>query len=356
MGVTIEMDAPDEATRARLAHQWSRAVVDGDDSDPPVVRVAVTPGVTEDDHARDYALTTQLTMAALLATMGERINLHAGGLGDERGRVLALVGASGSGKTTATRLLAQRLAYLSDETVSIGRDRQVSAHPKPLSVIVDPDNPFHKEQLSPDDLGLLPTPSTGTLERLVMLHRGSGRRGLVRLDTVTAMRELIAQSSSLREVPNPLETLLQLVRDCGGAWALEYDEIGDHLDELVRLLADAQPPPDDPEIEPRRHPGIDDTGMDEIASGPDLSRAMAGRPRARARTGRPARLASLPPGRRHRLCLAGARRAAHPRPTRRRRSSAARRPSRCPHHRRDRRCDVGRRGRAGQGQTGMIVP
>ena len=50
---------------------------------------------------------------------GERINLHAGGVADERRRVLALVGPSGTGKTTATLALARRLGYVSDETVSI---------------------------------------------------------------------------------------------------------------------------------------------------------------------------------------------------------------------------------------------
>jgi hypothetical protein len=119
----------------------------------------------------------------------------------------------------------------------------VSAHPKPLSVLVDPEHSPSKEQLSPDDLGLLPTPPTGTLARLVVLHRGPGpARGLVRLDTITALLEIIEQSSSLGQLPDPLRTLLRLMQECGGVWALEYDEIADQLDTLVDLLARDLPP------------------------------------------------------------------------------------------------------------------
>jgi energy-coupling factor transporter ATP-binding protein EcfA2 len=237
MGKTIELTVLDEESRARLAHQWARAVVDAP-HEPAVSSVAATPGDAETEHARDYTLTTQLTMAALVATAGERLNLHAGGVADEQGRVLAVVGPSGAGKTTATRVLAQRLAYLSDETVSITPDGVVSAHPKPLSVLIDPEQLRRKEQLSPDDLGLLPTPPTGTLARLVVLHRRPGSTGgLVRLDTITALLELIEQSSSLGQLPDPLRTMLRLMAACGGVWGLEYDEIEDHVDTLVDLLA-----------------------------------------------------------------------------------------------------------------------
>ncbi len=158
---------------------------------------------------------------------------------------LVVVGPSGTGKTTATRVLATRLHYLSDETASITPDGVVFAHPKPLSVVIDPAEPFRKEQLSPDDLGLGSTPATGTLHRIVLLHRGDpGPRGLRPLDTVSALMELIEQSSSLADLATPLTTLLDLVVRAGGAYALDYDEIADHVDALVRLLAEptsAQP-------------------------------------------------------------------------------------------------------------------
>ena len=53
------------------------------------------------------------------------MNLHAAGLTDDRGRVLALVAASGTGKTTAARILGRHLGYLSDETISVGAELEV---------------------------------------------------------------------------------------------------------------------------------------------------------------------------------------------------------------------------------------
>ena len=249
MGVTVEVAAPDRPTRDRLAHQWSRAV--HETGSEPVESITATAGTASSQAAQDYALTTQVTVAALRATAGRRVNLHAGGLADEQGRVLALVAPSGTGKTTATRILAQHLGYLSDETVSIAPDGVVSPHPKPLSVVVHLDRPFEKDQVSPDDLGLLPTPDRGTLARLVVLHRGSDApRGLTRLDTAQGLLELIEQSSSLAQLPTPLQALMALTAACGGVWSLGYDEIGDHVHDLVGLLADetAAPPDTSPAL------------------------------------------------------------------------------------------------------------
>ena len=138
-------------------------------------RTTAKPGPPDTEASRDYGLTTQVTMAALKATAGLRINLHAGGVADERHRVLAVVAPSGTGKTTATLALAKRLGYVSDETVSIDPDGTVAPHPKPLSVVLDPQRLRDKQQLSPDDLGLMPTPDEGRLARLVVLQRGAAR-------------------------------------------------------------------------------------------------------------------------------------------------------------------------------------
>jgi hypothetical protein len=247
MGVNVEIAVPDQQTRDRLAHQWSRAVAVAPDQ-PAVARTTAQPGPADTEASRDYGLTTQVTMAALKATAGLRVNLHAGGVADERRRVLAVVAPSGTGKTTATLALAQRLGYVSDETVSIAPDGTVAPHAKPLSVVLDPQRLRDKEQQSPDDLGLLPTPDEGRLARLVVLQRGTGaKNGLTRLGTAEGMLQLIEQSSSLSQLPRPLHVLVSLVEECGGVWALAYDEITDHVDELVGLLAEL---PHDEEPQP----------------------------------------------------------------------------------------------------------
>jgi hypothetical protein len=253
MGVTIEIAAADEDTRSRLARQWSRAAV-GAPSDEAVDIVHAPSGAAESKDAGDYALTTQVTLAALRATAGERYNLHAGGLADDDGRVLAVVAPSGTGKTTATRLLAERLGYVSDETISITPDGRVHPHAKPLSLVTDPEHPGRKEQRSPDELGLRPTPVTARLGRFVVLRRGvPDPRGLVRLDTMEALLNLIEQSSSVSQATDPLVTLLSLVQSVGGVWALEYDEISEHLDELEALLARDLTAEAVPSL--KRHPG-----------------------------------------------------------------------------------------------------
>ena len=59
------------------------------------------------------------------------MSLHAAGLADRDGRALALVAASGTGKTTAARTLGGTLGYLSDETVSSAADSTSFPTPSP---------------------------------------------------------------------------------------------------------------------------------------------------------------------------------------------------------------------------------
>ncbi len=172
------------------------------------------------DHAgHDYALTTRVTLAALDATAGHRINLHAGAVADEQGRALAVIGPSGSGKTTAISLLARRLGYLTDETVSLDEEwLLVHAHSKPLSIIADGDAAHHKQSLSPDDLDLRHPPATSHLHRIVLLRRGQGDAGLVPVPAARAIVEIVEQTSSLTQVDQPIHRLATAIDACGGAW------------------------------------------------------------------------------------------------------------------------------------------
>jgi energy-coupling factor transporter ATP-binding protein EcfA2 len=232
LGVAVGIRAGDEAAAARLRHQWARALTD--EATDLFVDAGALADLDPDGH--DYAVTIRVTMQALEATAGTRLNIHAGAVADADGRALAVIGESGSGKTTAIRALAQRLGYLSDETVSLTSDLVVHPHPKPLSVITDPAAPGRKQSVSPDDAGLQTPPDHAMLRRVVLLRRGDDASGLVSISTPAAIAEIVPQTSSLVLLEAPLLTLSKAIDRCGGAFALHYSEIDDHLDELVQLL------------------------------------------------------------------------------------------------------------------------
>lgn len=245
IGIPVTGDAAD-----RLRRQWSRAL----SGRAPAAVVDLDHLADEQELAHDYAVTTLVTMAALDATAGQRINLHAGAVADGSGRTLAVIGPSGSGKTTAIGLLATRLGYLSDETVSLDDSLRVHGHPKPLSVISDPEQPYLKRSLSPDEIGLLRPPPQPHLHRIVLLHRGDDDAGLVPLAPAYAIAELVEQTSSLVRLEHPVLRLAETIDACGGVWSLRYREIGARLDELVGLL-EREPRPSPAR---RHHPGVGD--------------------------------------------------------------------------------------------------
>jgi hypothetical protein len=240
LGVPIGIPVSGDAA-ARLRHQWSRALTDRE-----AVAVVDLDDLTADgDVAHDYAITARVTLAALDATAGRRINLHAGAVADEQGRTLAVIGPSGSGKTTAISLLAGRLGYLSDETVSLDDDLLVHGHPKPLSIITDIEAPRLKHSLSPDELDLRHPPERSHLHRIVLLHRGTSEAGLVPVPPARAIVEIVEQTSSLVQLEHPIHRLSTTIDACGGVWGLEYTEFGDRVDEMVALLdGDPQPLPE----------------------------------------------------------------------------------------------------------------
>lgn len=233
-------------TAERLRGQWSRSLTDR----PAHSVVDITHLSVDDEITTDYAITTLVTMAALDATAGLRINLHAGAVSDDSGRVLAVIGPSGSGKTTAIARLGTRLGYLSDETVSLDDSLRVHGHPKPLSVIADPGTPQVKRSVSPDEAGLLHPPAEPRLHRIVLLHRGEDDSGLVPLAPAYAIAEMVEQTSSLAQLEHPLRRVAELIDACGGVWGLHYREIEARLDELVGLL-DHDP---QPEVARAHHP------------------------------------------------------------------------------------------------------
>ena len=226
---TAALAAP---ARARLHELWARCRVAGasaDDDD-----VLPFPVSTGDP----YAVSRAVTLASLRRRRGSAVLLHAVGL-SEGDRAVALVGASGAGKSTAALTLGRHFGYVSDETVAVEPDGRVSPYPKPVSVVTDPSAPWDKHELSPDELDLREVAGPAHLTALVVLERDPAHEvpELVEVPLVDGLLAVIAQSSSLPLVERPLHRLAELASGSGGPFVLRYREIADCV-EIVRGLLD----------------------------------------------------------------------------------------------------------------------
>ena len=185
-------------------------------------------------------LTSRITVAMIEQLVGSGVMRHSAVIGDpESKRALALVGVSGSGKTTASRFLGSKLAYLTDETAIISDEGFVTPYPKPLSVIVDPNAP--KEQQNPVEAGLNvvdPEDRGYKLTRIVLISRDEQAKEprLERVPLHEALVFLSEQSSGLAKHPEGVVSLAKLVERCGGVWRLVYSEVEDTLPLVQDLL------------------------------------------------------------------------------------------------------------------------
>ena len=193
-----------------------------------------------DDDSGMQDLTSRITLAMIEQLVGSGVMLHSAVIGDpESKRALALVGVSGSGKTTASRFLGSKLAYLTDETAVISDEGFVTPYPKPLSVIVDPNAP--KEQQNPVEAGLNvvdPEDRGYKLTRIVLISRDEQAKEprLERVPLHEALVFLSEQSSGLAKHPEGVVSLAKLVERCGGVWRLVYSEVEDTLPLVQDLL------------------------------------------------------------------------------------------------------------------------
>lgn len=149
----IDPNAAPPEPGIRLVHER------GTESGPPTQIVVGT-----DWEALPYRLSGAVTIEALRQHVGTDLLFHAAGLSDGAGRVVVLVAASGTGKTTAARTLATRLGYVSDESVAIRPDGSVTAYPKPLS-FVQGESRVRKVEVSPEAAGLIRAPGGLTFAR-----------------------------------------------------------------------------------------------------------------------------------------------------------------------------------------------
>lgn len=238
LGHLVSVDAPTVEYGRRVARDWSRCQP-GRKSGP--VETIVHPGLLPEDVWM-HVVETNITLAAIRWLRGHCILLHAAGLADDQGRVLALVAPSGTGKTTASLALARRsLGYVTDETLAVLPSGRVLPYPKPLGIRLEGSGEGSKYFAGPDELGLAQPPNDLRLARIVMLHRVE-RPQRVTLDTLThldALVALIGESSSLPALSRPLQTLSELVDQVGGVARLTYHELGDAVEMLEGRLAQA---------------------------------------------------------------------------------------------------------------------
>ena len=170
------------APSSRFRHQWSRCL-DNDAEVTETLRIRFEDGsmrppepgeiVVVDDEQADYYVAGALTWAAIARQDSETVLLHGAGLDWQRsGRVLTLIATSGTGKTTAClRLATGAHGYVTDEVVSVHADDVVTAYPKPLSIVEDPEHPYRKRQAGPDELGLNTCTADLRLGPIVLLER-----------------------------------------------------------------------------------------------------------------------------------------------------------------------------------------
>lgn len=230
-----------------------------------------------------YAVSRALTLASIGRRRGSALMLHAAGL-SLGPRAVALVGPSGTGKSTASRELGRHFGYLSDETVVLEEDRRVAPYRKPVSVVVDHGSQWDKAEFSPAELGLR-EPDTAYLEALVVLERDPEREvpELTTLPLVDALVTVIPESSSLPLVDRPLQRLAEAAGRSGGPYVLRYSEIGDCVDLIADLLdptgtwsrsgprapwTTTPPPPDRARTAGVAGDGVDDLGGERLVRCP----------------------------------------------------------------------------------------
>ena len=228
-----------ERLAAEVERAWRRCVADVPpgveplsvtavlDEDPGVVAAAQSEGhlAGSDEVPILDGLSSRLTVEAIESRFGELWMLHAGAVADPAtGSAIVMVAPSGTGKTTAARALGTHFGYLTDETAAIAPDGTVLPYPKPLSVLVDGQRP--KRQLSPDDLGLLPTPARATVAAVVLLDRRREPTAptVTSVRTIEALPALAEQTSALQRLPRPLHLVAEHLHAVGGLRRLTYSD------------------------------------------------------------------------------------------------------------------------------------
>jgi hypothetical protein len=190
------------------------------------------------------SLSRQVTRAAIDARRAELWMLHAAGIATPEGDVVAFVGPSGRGKTTACLELGQHYGYVSDETIGIAFDGRVLAYRKPLSIIEEPRAP--KIERRPSSVGLRAVAPDLRIRAIVLLQRHPEHIGapvVTRLDLGDALEDLVTQSSHLVERTDSLRFIAAIADATGGVSAVHYRDASELRGVIPELLKSPAAPP-----------------------------------------------------------------------------------------------------------------
>lgn len=238
----VVCDGLDASARGAVEEAWRDARTDA--SGPGDADIEVVAAAGGSIRALLSSLSQRVTLAAIEAQRGRLWMLHAAGIALPDGRVVALVGPSGRGKTTASRVLGEEYGYVSDETVAIDASGRVLPYRKPLSIIEPGER--EKAQRSPSALGLRSLPDASLrLAGIVLLDRREAISGAIvsDVDLGDALEELVAQSSYLTNLPAPLRTIAAHVASVGGVRRVSYTDAAALVSVIPELAAESPSTP-----------------------------------------------------------------------------------------------------------------